>query len=443
MRFKSINEKKTIALEKVLSSLINIEGLSELSREHGFIKRQRNLKALELLSTLIVCCSSKSVQWLSQIHRAYCGLSKRRISYKPFHNQLRKPALGEFLQSTLSHLMSQGYRSTLCLSGKLKNKFKDIQIHDGSSFGLKESLASAFPGRFTTITPAAVELHCTLSLFGSVPNTVILAADSESEAQHRPPPESLKEVLFLGDRAFEGRDYFMQIQDNGGFYIVRGKKNIRPLVVKAYDQRGRRQRNLEGRTLDISKLKGKNYEMEVAWVGSDGTILNERLCILYKRGPRNKKEFTLLHTNLPRSEFRISEIVNLYRYRWQIEIFFKECKSYANLKAFDTNIAEIAESLIWASLCTAVFNRLFAHAIQLIYKVPVSTLILASHAFLITTKLIPTLVNAAMTSARKIAIIAEIASNVIQTCREVELKKMRTRDLINLVPIWDLAKGPI
>jgi hypothetical protein len=309
MRFKSINEKKTIALEKVLSSLINIEGLSELSREHGFIKRQRNLKALELLSTLIVCCSSKSVQWLSQIHRATCGLRKRRISYKPFHNPLRKPALGEFLQSTLSHLMSQGYRSTLCLSGKLKNKFKDIQIHDGSSFGLKESLASAFPGRFTTITPAAVELHCTLSLFGSVPNTVILAADSESEAQHRPRPESLKEVLFLGDRAFEGRDYFMQIQNNGGFYLVRGKKNIKPLVVKAYDQRGRRQRNLEGRSLDISKLKGKNYEMEVAWVGSDGTILNERLCILYKRGPLNKKEFTLLHTNLPRSEFRISESV--------------------------------------------------------------------------------------------------------------------------------------
>jgi hypothetical protein len=89
-----------------------------LSREHGFIKRQRNLKALELLSTLIVCCSSNSVQWLSQIHRAYCGLSKRRISYKPFHNQLRKPKLGELLQSTLSHLMSQGYKRTLFLSGK-------------------------------------------------------------------------------------------------------------------------------------------------------------------------------------------------------------------------------------------------------------------------------------------------------------------------------------
>jgi len=443
MSSKSINEGKTIALEQVLSSLIQMEGLSELALKFGFIKRQRKLNALELLSALMVCCSSAGVQWLSQIHRAYCGLSRRQISYKPFHNQLRKPELGEFLQSTLSHLMGQGYKSTLCLSPKLKERFKDIQIHDGSSFGLKESLASAFPGRFTTTSPAAVELHCTLSLFGSMPNSVTLAADSESEVRHRPNPESLKDSLLLADRAFEGLDYFKKIQNNDGFYIVRGKKNIKPIVVKAYDQRGRRQRKLEGRTLDLTKLKGQNYDMEVEWTCSKGTILSERFCVLYKRGPKNKKDFTLLHTNLKRSEFRISEIVNLYRYRWQIEIFFKECKSYANLKAFDTNIPEIAESLIWASLCTAVFNRLLAHTLQRIYKVPISTLVLASHAHFFANKLMPTLINKTMSISRKLNIIAELASNIIETCREVKLNKKRTRDLIDLRHTWDIAKGPI
>jgi hypothetical protein len=97
MSSKSINEGKTIALEQVLSSLTQMEGLGELSRKFGFIKRQRKLNALELLSALMVCCSSAGVQWLSQIHRAYCGPSGRKISYKPFHNQLRKPeSLGNF-----------------------------------------------------------------------------------------------------------------------------------------------------------------------------------------------------------------------------------------------------------------------------------------------------------------------------------------------------------
>ena len=46
-----------------------------------------------------------------------------------------------------------------------------------------------------------------------MPNSVTLAADSESEVQHRPTPESLKRSLFLGDRAFEDRDYFMKIKE--------------------------------------------------------------------------------------------------------------------------------------------------------------------------------------------------------------------------------------
>ena len=42
-------------------------------------------------------------------------------------------------------------------------RFKDIVIHDGSSFALKPVLRTAFPERFTTLGPAAVEVHATYS----------------------------------------------------------------------------------------------------------------------------------------------------------------------------------------------------------------------------------------------------------------------------------------
>jgi hypothetical protein len=71
------------------------------------------------------------------------------------------------------------------------------------------------------------------------------------------------------------------------------------------------------------------------------------------------------HAVLPRSR--------LYRFRWQIELLFKEWKSYANLHKFDTANEHIATGLIWASLCAAVLKRFLAHAAQFVGGKPIST----------------------------------------------------------------------
>ena len=61
------------------------------------------------------------------------------------------------------------------------------------------------------------------------------------------------------------------------------------------------------------------------------------------------------------------------RRKRQIELLFKEWKSYASLHKFDTANEHIAAGLIWASLCAAVLKRFLAHAAQLIGGKPIST----------------------------------------------------------------------
>jgi hypothetical protein len=81
-----------------------------------------------------------------------------------------------------------------------------------------------------------------------------------------------------------------------------------------------------------------------------------------------------LVTNLPSEAFTLTSVRDLYRLRWQIELLFKEWKSYANLHAFQTANPSIAEGLIWASLAAALLKRFVAHVTELVVRhVDIST----------------------------------------------------------------------
>ena len=80
--------------------------------------------------------------------------------------------------------------------------------------------------------------------------------------------------------------------------------------------------------------------------------------------PGRAGQTSRLCTNLSRTTFSAALVARLYRFRWQIELCFKEWKSYANLHKFDTANPHIAAGLIWAGLCAALLKRFLAHAAQ-------------------------------------------------------------------------------
>ncbi len=62
-----------------------------------------------------------------------------------------------------------------------------------------------------------------------------------------------------------------------------------------------------------------------------------------------------------------------YKLRWQVELLFKEWKSYTNLHKFDTEKETISEALIWASLAASAMKRFLAHAAEHLLEVVIST----------------------------------------------------------------------
>src|SRR5262249_58614028 len=88
--------------------------------------------------------------------------------------------------------------------------------------------------------------------------------------------------------------------------------------------------------------------------------------------PGHEKSMTRLCTHLPRTPFSLDLVSRLYRFRWQIELLFKEWKSYANLHKFDTGNEHIAAGLILASLCAAGLKPVLAPAAPIVGGKPIS-----------------------------------------------------------------------
>lgn len=207
-------------------------------------------------------------------------------------------------------------------------------------------------------------------------------------ANHGTPDASeLSNKLFLADRGYDSTAFMDEIVEAGGSFCVRIRTCLDPVVTKIH-RGAQRYRKWEGQRLSavIAALpKSKTHDLDIEWRRRDGTPRSAYRLLLRYHGPEHG--WTRLMTNLSRQQCTGSDIVAAYRLRWQVELYFKELKSYANLHAFSTCKSNIAEGLIWASLCVAFLKRFFAHSCQqATATIAISTrrVAMCSHAFLAT-----------------------------------------------------------
>ncbi len=98
-------------------------------------------------------------------------------------------------------------------------------MQDGSSFAVKDALRRMYLGRFTTVLPAAVELHVAWNLCRECIEQMVLMPDTFTERAELPPAEHLRGDLLLADR-----DYLRAVAAHGGHFLVRAQKGINPII---------------------------------------------------------------------------------------------------------------------------------------------------------------------------------------------------------------------
>jgi len=178
--------------------------------------------------------------------------------------------------------------------------------------------------------------------------------------------------MLLADRGSVDLHSMRRVHDAGGVLLIRATAGMNPQVLDACRADGKRWRSLRHKPLKAIHAtlpKRQRVELVVQW-HVDGRPLCLRLIVSWNR---RTKSFCYLLTNLPPLRYPLDTICRAYKWRWQVELLFKEWKSYANLHAFDTENPAIVEGLIWTAIAAAALKRFLAHMTQLLVEVPMST----------------------------------------------------------------------
>ena len=395
-----LNRSHVTRYGDALRATLGWRNLTARGRTTRHCRRLRDVTPQRLVCSLVEALGALRVETVADILRLFDAQTGLNTQYKAFYNPLAQPEFPRFMRAVFRDILKNLSVNVLrpAAGGQLAH-FEDLVVQDGSSFAVHDALRRTFGGRFTTIRPAAVEIHTFVSVFRDQVIEAEVAPDKDPERKFLPPPQSLTRKLLLADRGYQSLDYWEEVDAAGGFFLMRGKGDLNPWLRGVRSPGGRLSR-YEGRCLQdvLRDLPRRRLELDVEWDRPGGKTLRLRMILIWHR---HKQEYTILVTNVPRRIFTARQVAEVYRLRWQIELLFKEWKSYANLHDFSSANPALVEGLIWASLCAAALKRTLAHASQR-----------AGQGIAISTRIV------AMCGAH---ILRDLLRSVLRGCRQLEM----------------------
>jgi hypothetical protein len=192
---------------------------------------------------------------------------------------------------------------------------------------------SVFPWAPFRLAKAAVKLHTLLDLRGNIPTFLHISDGKMHEVnildQLWPEPGA----FYIMDRGFLDLERLYRFHQAGSFFVTRGKSNLK--IHRRYSH-------------PVDRKTGLICDQSVVLAGfySHQSFQAPLRRIRFK-DPETAKTLVFLTNNFALPAFTITE---LYRCRWQVELFFKWIKQHLRIKAFYGTSENSVKSQIWIAV---------------------------------------------------------------------------------------------
>jgi putative transposase len=204
----------------------------------------------------------------------------------------------------------------------------------------------------------AVKLHVKLNHSGYLPAFAVITTGKVHETKVAPSIPLDKGDVAIFDRGYTDFSWYKTLDDKGVIFVTRLKRNARYDVTERKDVS--RFKNIYSD--HILKLKGFYSKQKYP----------DRLRRIRSKDPETGKIITILTNNFTWSAKTIAQI---YKERWQIELFFKCIKQQLKVKSFVGTSRNALLSQLWVALITYLllsylkFKSRFAWSIYMLCSI--------------------------------------------------------------------------
>jgi len=207
---------------------------------------------------------------------------------------------------------------------------------------------SVFPWAPFQSTKAAIRLHTLLDLRGNIPTFIHISDGKLHEVsvldQLLPEPGA----FYILDRGFVDFERLYRFHQAGSFFVIRAKSNTK--AQRRYSHR-------------VDRSTGLIYDQTIFLTGMHSPQdYQAPLRRIRFRDPETAKSLVFLTNNFTLPALTITE---LYRCRWQVELFFKWIKQHLRIKAFFGTSENAVKSQIWIAVSVYVLVAIVKKRLKL------------------------------------------------------------------------------
>lgn len=328
-----------ITLFSQIISKLDRAAFNKLVEEKQTDKHQKGYNSWTHLISMLFCqfAKSQSVRDISNGLRSATGNlnhmgiekapSKSTISYQ---NKIRNWEL--FKDYYFSLMKSLGQQaSTKRVKFRIKSK---IFLLDSTTISLCLSL---FDWAKYKTTKGAVRMHTLLDYDGNLPVYVNITDGKTADNKGAYEVPLVKRSVIVADRFYNDFSLLHVWDSNEVFFVIRHKENIRFDTVKENElPDNRHQHILMDEIIQLTGNKSKKkYPKKL------------RRVVIWD--DKNEQKIELITNQMSWTANTISE---LYKARWEVEIFFREIKQLLHIKSFIGTSQNAVMIQIWTALIT-------------------------------------------------------------------------------------------